>query len=127
MNEEKVKAKFTTWLDTVAYRTKLNYIRNERKHTMMSSLDDVSEDRLLINDEDLSIQIVAKSGFDFRTDWLEEAYEQLSEIGKRILLLHLVDEIPLKDIAVRIGYSYRHTKRLYALSLEAIRLWKETH
>lgn len=127
MNEEKVKAKFTAWLDTVAYRTKLNYIRNERKHTMMTSLDDVPEDRLLINDEDLSIQIVVKSGFHFRTDWLEEAYEQLSDIGKQILLLQLVEKMELKDIATRIGYSYRHTKRLYALSLEAIRIWKETH
>lgn len=127
MNEEKAKAKFTAWLETVAYRTKLNYIRNEKKYALMGSLDEIPEDRLLVNDENISLTVTVKCGFNFQSEWLEAAYEELSAVSKQILTLHLIEELPLTEVAERIGYSYRHTKRLYAISLEAIRLWKEKH
>ena len=46
MNNEKTRAEFTNWLDTLAYRTKLNYIRSEQKHKIDFSIDEFSEDRL---------------------------------------------------------------------------------
>lgn len=127
MNNDKLQAEFTNWLDTLAYRTKLNYIRKEKKHIMTDSLDEISENRLLIEEETQSFAGELIYGFEFSVEWLENAFSDLSEVCQRILYLFIVEERTLIEISEIIGYSYRHTKRLYALSLEAIRVYKEQH
>ena len=34
MENNRLQAEFTNWLDTLAYHTKIDYIRKEKKHTM---------------------------------------------------------------------------------------------
>ena len=127
MNDNKLQAEFTNWLDTLAYRTKLNYIRDEKKHRSMDSIDEIQEDRLLIEDSEQTFSGDSMCSFHFSVDWLENAFTELSEVSKKILYLHIVEERQLTEIADIIGYSYRHTKRLYALSIEAIKIYKEKH
>ncbi|MBQ8299869.1 MAG: sigma-70 family RNA polymerase sigma factor [Clostridia bacterium] len=127
MDEEKIKAKFTVWIETVAYRTKLNYIRSEKKHFIVDSIEEISEGRLLLSEESCSLPISDRSRFDFKIDWLESAFTNLSELGRKILELHLVEGITLKEISNITGYSYRHVKRIYSFSLEAIKMWRENH
>ena len=127
MDNNKLQAEFTNWLDTLAYRTKLNYIRDEKKHRFLDSIDEIQEDRLLIEDSEQTFLGESMCGFRFSVDWLENAFTELSEVSKKILYLHIIEERQLTEIADIIGYSYRHTKRLYALSIEAIKIYKEKH
>ena len=127
MENNRLQAEFTNWLDTLAYHTKIDYIRKEKKHTMTDSIDEMQEDRLLIEDTEQAFALDHIWGFDFSVEWLEKAFLELSEVSKKILYLHVVEEKPLTEIADMIGYSYRHTKRLYALTIEAIKIYKEKH
>ena len=127
MENNRLQAEFTNWLDTLAYHTKIDYIRKEKKHTMTDSIDEIQEDRLLIDDNEQGLASDRIWGFDFSVEWLEKAFVELSEVSKKILYLHVVEEKQLTEIADIVGYSYRHTKRLYALSIEAIKIYKEKH
>ena len=127
MENNRLQAECTNWLDTLAYHTKIDYIRKEKKHTMTDSIDEIQEDRFLIEDTEQDLAMDRIWGFDFSVDWLEKAFLELSEVSKKILYLHVVEEKPLTEIADMIGYSYRHTKRLYALTIEAIKIYKEKY
>ena len=94
---------------------------------MTDSIDEMQEDRLLIEDTEQAFALDHIWGFDFSVEWLEKAFLELSEVSKKILYLHVVEEKPLTEISDVIGYSYRHTKRLYALTIEAIKIYKEKH
>ena len=101
-----IQAEFINWLDTLAYHTKIDYIRKEKKHTMTDSIDEMQEDRLLIEDTEQAFALDHIWGFDFFVEWLEKAFLELSEVSKKILYLHVVEEKPLTEISDVIGYSY---------------------
>ena len=103
MENNRLQAEFTNWLDTLAYHTKIDYIRKEKKHTMTDSIDEMQEDRLLIEDTEQSFALDRIRGFDFLVEWLEKAFLVLSEVSKKILYLHVVEEKPLTEIADVIG------------------------
>ena len=127
MENNRLQAEFTNWLDTLAYRAKIDYLRKEKKHKCADSIDEIQEDRLLIEDNEQGLASDRIWGFNFSVEWLEKAFVELSEVSKKILYLHVVEEKQLTEIADIVGYSYRHTKRLYALSIEAIKIYKEKH
>ena len=127
MENSRLQAEFTNWLDTLAYHTKIDYIKKEKKHNMANSIDEIQEDRFLIEDTEQVLELERIWGFDFSIEWLEKAFVELSDTSKKILYLHIIEGKTLTEIANVIGYSYRHTKRLYSLSIEELRIYKEKH
>lgn len=127
MGNSRLQAEFTNWLDTLAYHTKIDYIKKEKKHNMANSIDEFQEDRFLIEDTEQVLELERIWGFDFSIEWLEKAFVELSDTSKKILYLHMIEGKTLTEIANVIGYSYRHTKRLYSLSIEELRIYKEKH
>lgn len=127
MENSRLQAEFTNWLDTLAYHTKIDYIKKEKKHNMANSIDEFQEDRFLIEDTEQVLELERIWGFDFSIEWLEKAFVELSDTSKKILYLHIIEGKTLTEIANVIGYSYRHTKRLYSLSIEELRIYKEKH
>ena len=127
MENSRLQAEFTNWLDTLAYHTKIDYIKKEKKHNMANSIDEFQEDRFLIEDTEQVLELERIWGFDFSIEWLEKAFVELSDTSKKILYLHMIEGKTLTEIANVIGYSYRHTKRLYSLSIEKLRIYKEKH
>lgn len=127
MENSRLQAEFTNWLDTLAYHTKIDYIKKEKKHNMANSIDEFQEDRFLIEDTEQVLELERIWGFDFSIEWLEKAFVELSDTSKKILYLHIIEGKTLTEIANVIGYSYRHTKRLYSLSIEKLRIYKEKH
>lgn len=127
MENSRLQAEFTNWLDTLAYHTKIDYIKKEKKHNMANLIDEFQEDRFLIEDTEQVLELERIWGFDFSIEWLEKAFVELSDTSKKILYLHVIEGKTLTEIANVIGYSYRHTKRLYSLSIEELRIYKEKH
>lgn len=125
MDNEKIRAKFTCWLDTLAYRTKLNYIRDEQKYTMMDSIDEITEERLIVEETETRFNDETILGFDFDSEWLKDAFSVLTETEQKLLSLFFVEEKTLKEISVILNYTYRHIKRLYATSLKKLKDFKE--
>ena len=87
MNNEKTRAEFTNWLDTLAYRTKLNYIRSEQKHKIDFSIDEFSEDRLESEEFHVAFEFSVEGEFDFQAEWLEKAFSKLSDTCKETAFL----------------------------------------
>ena len=127
MENSRLQAEFTNWLDTLAYHTKIDYIKKEKKHNVANLIDEFQEDRFFIEDVEQVSESERVWGFDFSIEWLEKAFVELSDTSKKILYLHVIEGKTLTEIANVIGYSYRHTKRLYSLSIEELRIYKEKH
>ena len=117
MNNEKTRAEFTNWLDTLAYRTKLNYIRSEQKHKIDFSIDEFSEDRLEYEEFHVAFEFSVEGEFDFQAEWLEKAFSKLSDTCKEILKLMYVEGKTTQEVAMQLncsaGYVYKQRAKAF--------------
>ena len=123
MNNDKLRAEFTNWLDTLAYRTKLNYIRNEARHSGQVSIDDISEEAFV--SEDTFDVIEDERDFVFENEWLHNAYLELPKEKQRLLVLLFIEEKDAKEIAQILGCSQRYVYKQRAAIFDFIRERKE--
>ena len=117
MNNEKTRAEFTNWLDTLAYRKKLNYIRSEQKHKIDFSIDEFSEDRLESEEFHVAFEFSVEGEFDFQAEWLEKAFSKLSDTCKEILKLMYVEGKTTQEVAMQLncsaGYVYKQRAKAF--------------
>ena len=121
MNNDRIQAKFTNWLDTLAYRTKLNYIRNEKKYSGMVSIDEMSEDRLEQKEFHVEFEFSAEGEFNFESEWLEKAFSELSEHCKEILTMLFVQGKSTTEIAAHFNCTVRNINWHKEKAFEIIR------
>ena len=86
MENNRLQAEFTNWLDTLAYHTKIDYIRKEKKHTMTDSIDEMQEDRLLIEDTEQGFALDRIWGFDFSVEWLEKPFLSSQRLARKFFI-----------------------------------------
>lgn len=119
MNNEKTRAEFTNWLDTLAYRTKLNYIRAEKKHQVSFSIDELPEDRLESEEFHVAFEFSVEGEFNFEAEWLEKAFAKLSDTCKEILKLMYIEGKTTQEVAVQMkcsaGYVYKQRAKAFDL------------
>ncbi len=121
MNNDRIQAKFTNWLDTLAYRTKLNYIRGEKKYSGMVSIDEMPEDRLEQKEFHVEFEFAAEGEFNFESEWLEKAFSQLSDSCREILTMLFVHGKTTTEIAAYFNCSIRYINKQKAKAFNIIK------
>ncbi|MCB0855278.1 MAG: RNA polymerase sigma factor, partial [Bacteroidetes bacterium] len=92
------KAKITTWMYRVALNTAISGFRKQKR----------KPEHFTISDRELEIpQVIANPDLSEETRWLYKAIEQLSEVEKAIIMLHL-EEHSYDEIADIIGITRTH-------------------
>ena len=99
-NEE--KATLSTWIYTITHNTVCNYYREQSRRAR--SLDE----NALCSDTDDGV--VAEIDNEILKESLAIALASLSEREQDIIVLYYYHEIPLQDIAIKMGITYTNAK-----------------
>ena len=100
--EENIIGRFTNWVDTIARRVKYLYIETESKHISHICIDEVPE--VAFRTEQVEITYIFTAGndkFEFETEWLDKAFDELGKTHKRLLtLLYIENKTPHEAAAI---------------------------
>ena len=110
-NEE--KATLSTWIYTITHNTVCNYYREQSRCAL--SLD---ENALHYDTDD---GVVAEIENEITKENLAIALETLSEREQDIIVLYYYHEIPLQDIAIKLGITYTNAKFIKSKAMGKLR------
>ena len=110
-NEE--KATLSTWIYTITHNTVCNYYRERSKRAL--SLDE----NALYSDTD---GVMAEIENEITKENLAIAFETLTEREQDIIVLYYYHEIPLRDIAIKMGITYTNAKFMKHQAIGKLRL-----
>ena len=99
---DEAKATLSTWIYTITHNAVCNYYRDESKRALIlyeNALYSDSDDGMMAEIEN---EILKES--------LAKALETLTEREQDIIVLYYYHEIPLQEIAVKMGITYTNAK-----------------
>ena len=108
------KSTLSTWIYTVTHNTVCNYYRERSKRAL--SIDE----NALCSDTDNGV--VAEIENEILKENLAIALETLTEREQDIIVLYYYYEIPLRDIAVKMGVTYTNAKFIKHQAISKLRL-----
>ena len=107
------KATLSTWIYTITHNAVCNYYRAESKRAL--SLDENAP--FSDADED----VMAEIENEILKESLAIALETLSEREQDIIVLYYYHEIPLQDIAIKLGITYTNAKFIKSTAMGKLR------
>ena len=108
-----LKAEFTAWLNILAYRTKLNFIRNESKHTCNIPFEE-ADVKCYDSTED-------NQQFEFQCEWLREVFDGLPASQRRILEMLYFEGKRVAEIASEMKCSQQNIYNQKSKALKFLR------
>ena len=105
------KATLSTWIYTVAHNTVCNYYRSQGRAALS-----IDEGVAVPSDEDDEIEN------EILKENLAIALETLSEREQDMIVLYYYHEIPLRDIAIKMGITYTNAKFIKHNAIAKLRL-----
>ena len=108
------KATLSTWIYTITHNAVCNYYRQESKRAL--TLDE----NALYSDADDGV--MAEIENEILKENLAIALETLSEREQDVIVLYYYHEIPLRDIAIKMGITYTNAKFIKHNSIAKLRL-----
>ena len=102
------KASISTWIYTIAHNTVCNYYRNA--HLQALPLDE----EIVADSKDPVEQALMQ-------ELLAQALETLSQREQDIVVLYYYHDLPLKEIAEKIGVSYTNAKFIKSTAMKKLR------
>ena len=111
------KATLSTWIYTITHNTVCNYYREQSKRAL--TLD---ENALYSNRDD---DVMAEIENEILKENLAKALETLTEREQDIIVLYYYHEIPLRDIAIKMGITYTNSKFIKHNAIAKLRLAME--
>ena len=107
------KATLSTWIYTITHNTVCNYYREQSRCAL--SLD---ENALYSDTDDVMTEIENE----ITKENLAIALETLTEREQDIIVLYYYHEIPLRDIAIKMGITYTNAKFIKHQAIGKLRL-----
>lgn len=107
---DSTKASISTWIYTITHNTVVNYYRGIHETTEYEQeLPDINNqtEEQFINKENLEL--------------LAKALEQLEERERDVIIFHYYSRLTLKEIGLKMGYSYSYMKILHNKALDNLK------
>ncbi len=111
------KATLSTWIYTITHNAVCNYYREQSKRAL--SLDE----NALHSDTDDGVMTEIEN--EILKENLAKALETLTEREQDIIVLYYYHEIPLRDIAIKMGITYTNAKFIKHNAIAKLRLAME--
>ena len=122
--DERLKARFTLWLDRLMYRARINYLEKYYSTPESIGLEQVPEE-LLAKEDAYDLAVRTDDGFVFEEERLAQAYRRLPLMKKQILSMLFVDQLSPAEIAERLHCSIRTVYNQKYRAIKALKEWLE--
>ena len=108
------KSTLSTWIYTITHNTVCNYYRERSKRALS-----IDENALCSDTDD---GVVAEIENEILKENLAIALETLTEREQDIIVLYYYHEIPLRDIAIKMGITYTNAKFMKHQAISKLKL-----
>ncbi len=108
------KSTLSTWIYTITHNTVCNFYREQSKRALP-----LDENAPLSDTDD---DVVAEIENEILKENLAVALESLTEREQDIIVLYYYHEIPLRDIAIKMGITYTNAKFIKHNAISKLRL-----
>lgn len=119
--KDELRARFTSWLGTMAFRARTKYLRKMEKQTKLVPMEELPEDMLEWQETGFLEVFTDNKDFDFEEEKLAMAYAELPLMKKEILRLLFVEEKKPIEIAHLLNCSVQHVYNQRFLAVKKIR------
>lgn len=109
-----LRAAFTVWLETLIYRTKLNYLRKEKETAEIVSFEEM-EESLMETDTPFN---TFDSSF---SNPFEKAFSKLPNMRKQVLTMLFVQEMTPQEIATKLQCTVQHVYNQRSKAIKTLR------
>lgn len=113
---DELSARFTKWVEVLAYRTRRKYL-GARSQVEQFSLEDIPSERLAFEDE----QALQSDSFDFDEKRLADAFADLADQKRQILTMLYVLEMKPEEIAAKLNCTIQNVYNQRSLALKRLR------
>ena len=108
------KSTLSTWIYTITHNTVCNYYREQSKRALS-----IDENALCSDTDD---GVVTEIENEILKENLAIALETLTEREQDIIVLYYYHEIPLRDIAIKMGITYSNAKFIKHQAISKLKL-----
>lgn len=109
-DQDFLRARFTSWLDTILYHAKLRYLYNDRRKIETVSLDAIPADLIQAPNDYFEQAERSQTDFDFEEEKLAKAFYELPLMRREVLRLIFVEEKSNKEIAAQLHCSEEYVR-----------------
>lgn len=122
--KDELRARFTTWLETVIKHAKFDYLRKLKREPEIISLDMAPESSLLSEEsEEKWIETFrAPTPYDFEEERLTKAFLELPLKRRRIMELLFLEGLSEPETAARLNCSIQYVRNQRCIALKKLRI-----
>ena len=120
---DELRARFTAWLDIMAYRARLKYIRKLDQQLPTISLDELDESNQPASEQDVAYETISTltQSFLFEEQRLALAFSELPIKKQRILEMLFIEERKPAEIAKELNCSEAYVYNQKHRALQKLR------
>ena len=119
---DELRARFTGWLEVLAYRVRRKYLMDCSRELLSVPLDRISEEQFVTqNVQEVAVSSQALS-FNFEEDQLAQAFANLPDKKKQVLTMLFVLEMKPEEIANKLGCTVHNVYNQRSLALKRLRM-----
>ena len=121
-DRDELRARFTSWLDTLIRRAKLNYLRKTEIPVDIVSLEELFVENIPVSEDAWMRTLLQQDDdFNFEEEHLATAYAELPLMKQQILKFLYVDDLTVGEIANRFNCSPQYVCDQKQKSLKHLR------
>lgn len=122
--KDELRARFTTWIETVIKHAKFDYLRKLKREPEIISLDMAPESSLLSEEsEEKWIETFrAPTPYDFEEARLTKAFLELPLKRRRIMELLFLEGLSEAETAARLNCSIQYVRNQRCIALKKLRI-----
>lgn len=118
-DRDELRARFTKWMQVLAYRARRKYLAARANRADTISLEDIPEESLGMDDQPIASD--AGGGFEFEGETLAKAFACLPEKKRQVLTMLFVLQMDSEEAARELGCDVHNIYKHHSLALKQLR------